>query len=472
MSSFSYGAGRVRSALAALIGVLTLPAWLLTWEQTASAQPACPNPPVPSISESSAPADVCISDGFGGNPIDFFDDFSWRAFIAMVWPAKQGTRGEADPALTLGSPGPLVFETYKAQWEVFHADGSAPAGWNVYDNTNACNVTPAFGGLVLASFSKFSDLGMAGFGKLLGPLAARNQTYVRYLTGMNKSEFDKIQSEQLYLRSNLPAAPNVLTFPDGSIDVKSAWMDMTGVAHPERYYTRQALVGDPSPGGGCSMKTVGLIGLHIVIKSPTRPQWIWSSFEHIDLTPQPGATAPFALHAGDQTPMPANDPLTLTPLIVPPTPFNVTRVKPIHESTQATNAAYQNLLSGSGSIWRFYQLVMTQWPLTPNSPTTPGNPANTFPGTGSDQTTFSNIALETFEQKTIGTGCMACHNITKQQTDFLWVLNTRAFLANVPALLATKTERSQLRDLLLHAHGANTAARKAAPKKRGPSEPK
>lgn len=465
-SSSSYGRRRRRPAALALCGALVLAACLLHSGRAVSAQPACPNPPVPSITGSSVPVDVCIPSNFPStaNPIDFFDDFSWRAFIAMVWPAKNGARGEADPALTLNSPGPRVFETFKAQWEVFHTDGSAPADWNVYDSSNACNTTPAFGGLVLASFSKFSDLGMAGAGTLLGALAAQNKTYVRYLTGMSKLEFDKIKSEQLYIRKNLPAFGKVITpFKDGSIDVKSAWMEMDGVANPERYYTREAFVGDPAPGGGCSMKTVGLIALHIVVKTPSRPQWIWSSFEHVDLTPQAGAKAPFALHAGDQTPMPDDNPLKLQPLAVPPTPYNVTRVKKIHKNTLATNANYQKLLSNNQSIWRFYQLVMTQWPLTPNSPTTSGEPAHTFPGNafpGADETAYSNLALETFEQATVDKGCMACHDSTRKRTDFLWVLNTRAFPANIPGLLAEKDERTQLRDLLNAAHKANAAPAK------------
>ncbi|HEX3448598.1 MAG TPA: hypothetical protein VHS97_10120, partial [Isosphaeraceae bacterium] len=108
---------------------------------------------------------------------------------------------------------------------------------------------------------------------------------------------------------------------------------------------------------------------------------------------------------------------------------DVTRVKPINASTTVlrntvdTNKAYHAALQPN-SIWQFYQLVMTQWPLTPNSPTTPGDPAHTFPGSPpNDQSAFSNVTLETFDQGSIFTGCMACHNATMQPTDFLWSLN-------------------------------------------------
>ena len=57
----------------------------------------CPNPPVASITSSSIPNDVCIPANLGGNPIDFFDDFSWKSFVAAVWPAQTGNRGKPDP---------------------------------------------------------------------------------------------------------------------------------------------------------------------------------------------------------------------------------------------------------------------------------------------------------------------------------------------------------------------------------------
>src|SRR5207244_3966801 len=124
-----------------------------------------------------------------------FDDYSWRAFIALVWPALKDQRGTPDPMAKVGGPGPRVFETYKALWEVFHPDGSAPADWNKFEpkKFNPCDVDTAWGDLTLGSFSKFGDLGQAGVGTLVGPLVAQPKTkptYVRFLTGFNKTEFD------------------------------------------------------------------------------------------------------------------------------------------------------------------------------------------------------------------------------------------------------------------------------------------
>ena len=84
-----------------------------------AAQPS-PSLPTPTINSPNIPADVA-------NPpsITTFDDYSWRAFLAMVWPVQQGQRGAPDATQTVDGPGPRVFETYKALWEVFHEDGSA-----------------------------------------------------------------------------------------------------------------------------------------------------------------------------------------------------------------------------------------------------------------------------------------------------------------------------------------------------------
>lgn len=411
-------------------------------------QDTCPNPPSVVITSPQVPADVCIPDGFSGNPIQFFDDFSWRSFIALVWPAQQGQRGTPDTAQTINGPGPRVFETYKSSWEIFHKDGSPPAAWNTYDAAqfNACNQSVQFGDLVLASFSKFADIGQADFGTLVGPLVAQNMTYTRYLTTFNQTEFDQINNNRWYLRANLGTSANPIVFQNGAIDVKSAWIDMTNISHPERYYTRTASVMDPAT-GLCSQKTIGLVGIHIVVKTPSRPQWIWSSFEQIDNIPQAGAQAPFAFHDASQTPMPPNNPIDFPPPDTPPLKFNVQRLKPIHNSTQQTNAAYQRALAQQNSVWQFYQLVMTQWPVPGDAPANPGTPNFSFPGTGAT-TAFSNVTMETFDQKAIRTGCMNCHNFTKAQSDFLWVLNTHAFPVNDSNFLFRDPSFKGLKNLL------------------------
>jgi hypothetical protein len=421
-------------------GVVPLLFSLFIVDSVASGQ--CPSVPTPNVTSSTIPTDVCIPDGFGSLPIDYFDDYSWRSFIAMVWPASNGRRGVPDASKTVGDPGPRVFETYKSLWEIFHRDGTPPSSgsFNDYEAAaqNACNSVPAFGDLVIASFSKFSDLGQADFGTLVGPIAAQNGKYVRYVTHYNQKEFDQIFAKQWFLRSNLPTIPGPIAsppqpFPDGSIDLKSAWMDLSGfsAAQKARYYTKTAMVLNPDT-GRCAAVEMGLVGLHIVQKTPTRPQWIWSSFEQIDnVPPAESGSAGLAFNNGNGTPMPPSNPLSLSPLAPQPvTPFNITRsaLAPIHPNSAVTNARYRQLLQGT--VWKNYQLTLTQWPIGSGSQPVPasqgGDMTHTFPG-AQLTSAISNTVLETFDQETPRRGCMNCHNQARLRGDFLWSMLDHAF---------------------------------------------
>ncbi|HSU99313.1 MAG TPA: hypothetical protein VLI91_04335, partial [Roseiarcus sp.] len=50
------------------------------------------------------------------DPYPGFDNFAWRAFVALNWPSltDPGHRGEPDRTKTLGDAGPRVWETFKA----------------------------------------------------------------------------------------------------------------------------------------------------------------------------------------------------------------------------------------------------------------------------------------------------------------------------------------------------------------------
>jgi hypothetical protein len=415
--------------------------------QSAHAAGACAADPQPTISPQT-PNDVCIAN-FNILPIQFFDDYSWRTFISLVWPADLNHRGQPDTTLKLGDTSrPLVFETYKAEWELFPPQLTDPGPWNAIAQNNPCNLTKVGpGDMILGtfSFSKFGNLGEAGFPPgppLAGTLVAQNDTYVRYWTGFNEPEYTKIVADKLYLIAN----QTHVTLPDSSIDVKAAWMDMDKVAAPDRYYTRMAWLLDPT-NNTCSQKLVGLIGLHIVQKTASRPQWIWSTFEHVDNVVATTGHG-MALNKGDGTPMPGDFPSAngFPPTFPPPAPYNVQRLTPIFSATTAfgspvvptttTNARYQAAVANT--VWKNYQLVMTQWPVPPAGgpnvpPSQDGKPGHTFPGNnGNDATAFANTTMETFDQTRINFGCMNCHNGTKSQTDFLWSLAVNGFTASPP----------------------------------------
>ena len=448
----------------------------------ALAQAPCPSPvpvqiPPPNLAAPAAtlvPDDVCIPASFPGNPIAYFDDYSWRAFVALVWPALSGQRGVPDPSLPITTTGkPLVFETYKADWETFQPNGAAPSAFNsnasVWTSDPSQSPCPMAkpGDFLLAPIAKFGNVGLAGVGDLVSVLIAQNGTFVRYLAAYNQTEFNQILQGQFYLAANLPQNKKLvgppIVFQNGSIDIKSAWIDMTNVPNPSRYYTRLAWLVDPIS-GQCSQTPVpvGLVGLHIVQKTATRPQWIWSTFEQIDNVPPPGFVPPtppnpptqtFTFNDGTATPMPGSPPSDFiwsnaSSATSPPPPVNIQRLKPVNGSTVSTNGQWQSALKAQNSVWQFYQLTMTQWPVPGGTPTNPGTPNFSFPGTGATSA-FANTALETWDQTNIRTGCMNCHTAI-QSNDFLWSLQMNAFAPPQISFAPTRPSPAlrQLRSLL------------------------
>jgi hypothetical protein len=216
---------------------------------------------------------------------------------------------------------------------------------------------------------------------------------------------------------------------------------MTNIPNPSRYYTRPAWLVDPIS-GQCSQTpvSVGLVGLHIVQKTASRPQWIWSTFEQVDNVPPAGFVPPappdpptqkFTFNDGTATPMPPSPPQNFIwdnarNATSPPPPVNIQRLKPINSSTVKTNGLWQSALKNSNSVWQFYQLTMTQWPVPGNTPANPGTPQFSFPGSSDATSAFANTALETWDQTNIRTGCMNCHTAI-QSNDFLWSMQMNAF---------------------------------------------
>jgi hypothetical protein len=399
-----------------------------------------PGGPQPTVSPQMF-SDVCFIEQFpiSSLPIVLYDDFSWRSFIALVWPAKDGQRGVPDDALTLGSPAgrPTVFETFKSEWELFRKDGQDPEDWNEYGGLIPCDVPSlGFGDMVLAASLKFDNIIQSGGS---GPLLGQNRTFVRYTSGFNERLFRHIADGRFFRRENLA---NFTPLPAETIRIKSAWIDMQDIERPERFHTRDAWLLNLA-NGQCEKKTVGLVGLHIVTKTPTHPQGVWSTFEHIDNVPAPQASRPYTFNKGDGDPMPTSNPITCfdPAKCAQPEPYNVQRITKIHDignfSTARTNDKYRAMLAEKypNSPWRNYQLVMTQWPLKRNRPDLDGTPANTFPGTTNpaipgipnDATAFANTTMETFRQEHVaGNGCMGCHNAAKSR-DFVFSLSVRAF---------------------------------------------
>jgi hypothetical protein len=383
-----------------------------------------------------------------GDPALIFNDYSWRSFIALNWPAvRADARGKPDRGKQFGdAAGPRVWSTWKSRYEIFQRDGAAPASWASYQGENPCGPGFANDVVTLHSFKPFSDFNQAGFGlsKALNPLVAQNQTYVRYEVRVNELEFSSIVDNQWYLASNLPTRTTFVPFNIGSTAVKAAWRILTDKDTPAiraRYYVVPGAAVFDERSGRCTARDIALVGLHIVTKTRSRPQWIWSSFEHVDnvpgLTrePKPPEGVPFSFYdpSGPPTLTPDMPPTTISPRNPPasdrsPEPMQVVRQQQISRESMATNEAYWNLPQIKGTVWQNYMLVSTQWPTEP----LPESPDNNGVPTPSGGSVLSNTTMETYYQYD-GASCMQCHEKANQAgRDFVMFVTTDAFAPGVP----------------------------------------
>lgn len=403
----------------------------------------------------------------------FFDNFSWESFIALNWPASSARgvpENPNDPSTFFNAPNgtPVVWGTYKDSFDLFGQGEKRPSAWN----DPASPVPPCPGVApnqkVLIFTTKGDTALMQTKQAFSFPLIDQRNNFVYYDIRYDEAEYsfirgkDDDQKTWLYLLKNLAPAENTPTgvqmpmsqpspSPLGSIMIKAAWRISTSSDDPKRYYAINAQIYN-SQSKTCTPATVLLVGLHIAHKVSPFTEWVWSTFEQIDNVPPDPDVSPkpspppngYSFNNGTATPPTPNGfnykpgltaPGTPTPT---PSPVQVTRVNPIPNtpqggSTRDVNAYYQGVLKGT--VWQYYQLVVTQWPANPglssfilmqNGGIYPQNAGAAFPANGAVNTT-----METYFQTQNdaagagGNSCMSCH-YRAGQSDFSWGLNRRA----------------------------------------------
>lgn len=344
--------------------------------------------------------------------------FAWRSFVALNWPAAAGERGKPDPGKTIGMPGPPVWHTWKTPDEIFAPDGAAPAPWHVYSGAlpPECGAEGSSGSdLLLQRITKVPgdadnnsiDLAREVVG---GTLTDQHGNLARFEVRLNRTIFDAIVAGQYYNVEGQDAA-SAISFPAGVMEVKASWRELTPDDSPQvrlRMYRENAWIYTPPFGSqpaSCRKGEVGLVGLHIAHKTPSRPQWTWATFEHVDnvppfnAAPPPNRTLPYSFN-NPKCPAAQCPPNQSTERNGLPTgiPTQVTRVVDIGRDAQTANALWSVLLQQQvpGSPFQYYQLVDIQWPLTP-ARRPAGNPT---PGL------LANTTMETYVPES---SCLNCH---------------------------------------------------------------
>ena len=407
-----------------------------------------------------------------------FQSLSWQLLKFLVWPASPERRGQPDTSKTITSPeGPRTFETLKADWEVLLEGATRPAAWNDYPSTaSPCRNRPGLrrGELVLASFHEFGNLA-AGEPDIGHVLVAQNRTYVRYQAAFNEKAFQKIVDNKLYdaaVVSGIPPAPSGTLVredarhDDGALTVKSAWIELPAergevgaYIDPSRFYFRDAWVQHPER-GDCRRARVGLVGLHVVYKTPSRPQWIWATFEHVDNVPEvndpPGRN--YTFHNGDPGTSMTDDPdpdfRIPRPAGAagpgdPPRAFQVERLQKIEHDVLVANQLWQEKFASIGSVWQNYKLIMTQWPGFPFAPLQGVDGADpqydcALRGDRATANTTMETFLQTQDQCVVSLTCMGCHDMARK-VDFIWALKMNPFRS--PATDAPSSRAGAIRSL-------------------------
>ena len=400
-----------------------------------------------------------------------FDVFSWNSFIAVNH-APDGRFGGDD------GDNPTTWESWPESSNIFLPGGAEPLEWKAGEPPPAgpipevCRGQAGGGALpVFRQLGKTPDVLEATDQPFLsGPLIDTHGWYSRFIITVNQEMYAYIRDHALYGRSGQKTfadGGNTVAFPcgcagapcapggqQGAIMVKAAWK-VIDVAHgddPSRFHTTDALVLTPAREGvpaTCERRTMGLVGLHIGHKTQGSPQWLWSTFEQVDNVPTQGAAASAqrynyflpgcegcnAVNVPPPQPWQPHD----EPIADDARKSQIERAIPITVFNETMNAQVQEELL-AGTVWRYYQLVSTQWPTHASDDSTTSPAAangwcaglNVTDNTGAPAPQFlANTTLETYIQGTVplaSSSCINCHlNATMAEgvrnfSDFTYLL--------------------------------------------------
>jgi len=374
--------------------------------------------------------------------------FAWQTFIALNWRASATQRGAPDLRMTdqlFGDPADLaltVWQSYKSAPEVLLPDAQPPTTWNSFDSIPAICAEagdddvrwPLFR-VDAQSAARIPTIVQATHDILVDQ--SGNPVY--YETRINQDEFNYIVQNKLYdaLQQQTVARTQGISLPagktsygnEGAIEIKAAWRILDGQP-PEigkRYKQTRGYLYN-SDNNTCVARLMGLVGLHIIRKTPSMPDLMWSTFEQIDNVPANSsdskAVRRFTFFNADcaanqaDAPRSCNANATPLPTVSPPAvravqPVQVTRLEPIPADIQALNSYVQQLVQSQSpdSVWQFYQLINVRWPAVagnaapPLGATTPLDVSHEQ-FLSSDLQAVSNVTMETYIQQS---DCLSCH---------------------------------------------------------------
>jgi hypothetical protein len=411
-----------------------------------------PAKPAPRASTLEAGASSCVADPAwlnsstlpsevpGNQTSCNFQQFMWQSLLALVQPAS-------------GAPSRLQFETWMPSYGIFIKDGT-PTPWGQEPPTS-CSTVQKVSTTSGNTPRVYSDITkQAGADQ---PLIDLKGEFVYYGMSVNQSEYNMLTACQLYKATCagplkpqnqgidlIQKYPN-LSLPDTAVELKTSWMvlDAAGVSSG-LYYVVPGII--QYKGGPCRQVNLGLVGMHIVSKTPNFPAMIWATFEHRNNAPDCSNTSAAPPLGGSWNFYNPNCTNCTTNTFKPGTPAQVCRMHPqgdsatgtfpggndcnanpnqfacqdktramLAESTAAINAinsSVQALIQANpnliNKVWANYELVGNVW--------TVGGTLPPYLQAQEGSLSAANTSMETFVQNGVAAvsnpyNCLSCHNM-------------------------------------------------------------
>jgi hypothetical protein len=288
------------------------------------------------------PVPTDIPGGAANASIQSAARFAWQEFIALNWPAvpqtgQLNTRDTPDTSCGFDdqtapcNARPLVWQTYRNKVEIFpggsgipgptppgfsttppsygydarpepiyqYTNGnpspcsgqtSAPTAWVNLDETDQITLDAMFAGNAPATVPPSHQPNSQP--QLIRFVVKANRTQYSYLAGNGwlPPGNPPLSTTTQYVLANLgdavPGDSNTVSFPNGTIEIKSGWRLLTATEEASqrwqmatvRYYEQ-----DPTSGQPCwRQDTFGMTALHIIQKTPSAPYFIYATFEQAD----------------------------------------------------------------------------------------------------------------------------------------------------------------------------------------------
>ncbi len=202
---------------------------------------------------------------------DHSDEYAWRLFVALNWPADPMAR-RADRAAHFGDDKPVVWESWQNAAAVYRPDGTDPGPWAKGGVAPRPATAERFETVSLKDVPNARHVVNGVMVPWVDPLeSAKRLTEIR----MNRAAFEFIRAHDLYsIDGQLRAvAAGQVRFPYGAKEVKAKWRPISE-AERARYHTLTVTLADGT------QRLYGLTALHIASKD--LPNWFWATFEHVD----------------------------------------------------------------------------------------------------------------------------------------------------------------------------------------------